>query len=121
MEGPSALRARSRRMGPGRDRAAPKILRRNAALERQGPRPGWSYFDSDTDSYVALTSAEVYDPTLGAFSPIGDMKSVRKWHMTTALPNCEVLLSGGNMDSSFVFTSELLPSYRPKRSVLLRA
>jgi hypothetical protein len=42
-----------------------------------------------------LSSAEVYDPAAGKFSPTGGMNAARFGHTTTLLPNGEILIVGG--------------------------
>jgi hypothetical protein len=43
-----------------------------------------------------LTSAELYDPTTGTFSPTGSMTTPRDGHTATALLDGRILMAGGN-------------------------
>ncbi len=56
----------------------------------------------------ALSSAEIYDPTIGIFYPLSAaMASARSYHTATLLPDGRVLLAGGNDGSSSLDSSEL--------------
>src|SRR4029077_9281315 len=59
-------------------------------------------------------SAELYDPTNGAFTPTGSMSTARQAHTATLLSNGKVLIAGGgNSTSGELASAELYdPSTR---------
>jgi hypothetical protein len=47
-----------------------------------------------------LATAEIYDPTMGTFGPIGPMADMRVYHTATVLADGRVLLTAGAVDNS---------------------
>jgi hypothetical protein len=66
----------------------------------------------DDDGFdIALSSAEIYNPTTGRFHPTGGMRVARKHHTATLLRDGQVLLAGGEDNNGHALESAEL--YNP--------
>jgi serine/threonine protein kinase len=66
---------------------------------------------SGTSDWTTLSSAEVYDPETGTFSPTGSMTTARRLQTATLLPNGQVLVAGGGYKAGYLSSADL---YDPK-------
>jgi hypothetical protein len=62
---------------------------------------------SVVNTRTATATAEIYDPTTGAFTPTGSMTVARAEHASTSLPNGGVLVAGGFSSLGFFGGTQL--------------
>ncbi|EIM95089.1 kelch repeat-containing protein [Paraburkholderia hospita] len=87
-------------MGQQRDSHTATLLRDGRVLVAGGEGQG--------GSQGALSSAELYDPVTGTWSPTGSLGQAREQHTATLLPDGRVLVVGGHgIGSAALATAEL--------------
>ncbi len=64
-------------------------------------------YDADFSTVVYHSSAEIYDPTSGTWTPTGSMSTARYHHTATLLNNGKVLISGGSDATDSLASTEL--------------
>jgi hypothetical protein len=65
----------------------------------------------DQDTYTILKRAELYDPTTGNWTNVGNMLMALDFHTASALKDGNVLVSGGNLGGGPITTAELYNSH----------
>ena len=62
---------------------------------------------NSNNGVIYLSSAELYNPATGTWSPTAALTTARKSHTATLLPNGKVLVAGGSFNSNPVASAEL--------------
>jgi hypothetical protein len=56
---------------------------------------------------IPISSAEIYDPAINRFTPVGELNEARSGHTATLLPDGQVLIAGGWGEKGRTATAEL--------------
>src|SRR5215470_7136639 len=71
----------------------------------------------DDRTFLSLTTAEIFDPATGQWSPTASLVTPRFSFMSALLSNGQILVAGGLIgQSSELFNPALTPSSRPQIS-----
>ncbi|CAF4025091.1 unnamed protein product, partial [Adineta steineri] len=60
-----------------------------------------------TNGYLALSTAKLYDPSIGTWTTTGNMINARYYHTASILSNGNVLVTGGFDNTGTLNSAEL--------------